>query len=548
MINNPVPIAANAPPGDAWLRTCSGDHRLAVHRATGFASRFMGLMGRAGLAPGAALLLPGCSSVHTCFMRFTIDVLYLDREGVVRKCVPQLQPWRASLGGAGVRHTLELAAGSIARWNIAPGDRLHDPRSHWEVLAPLSPAPAQPASAAPSAPVRAAMRGRQRGAAVVELAVVAPILTIMGLGTVQYSQLFFAKNQLDHAAMLAARAGSVGNAKLDAIKNAYTEGLVPMFGGGETAAKLADSLAAAKVSVEANASIEMLNPTKEAFQDFNDPALQTLLNTQGKRVISNRGLAFKPNSVGPTSGETLQDANLIKLRITHGIKPVVPIISSIYKVYLKWQDTGTDPVQTRLINDGLVPVVTHVTLQMQSDAIEPDHPVSSPGAGNGGNPTNPGDPPVTGEPPPDGECGTLGGCTTPPQPPGNTCPVPISANLSADALFGFDQATLQPAGIAALDQLIQSTNGQTYDTLTVTGYTDPIGTEAYNLELSRRRAQAVRDYLIGHGLQVDHINVVGAGSASPVVQPGGCPGMTGAALQACYAPNRRVVVELTPRG
>lgn len=321
-----------------------------------------------------------------------------------------------------------------------------------------------------------------------------------------------------------------------------------MFGGGETAAKLADSLAAAKVSVEANASIEMLNPTREAFQDFNDPALQTLLDTQGKRVISNRGLAFKPDSVGPTSGETLQDANLIKLRITHGIKPVVPIISSIYKVYLKWQDTGTDPVQTRLINDGLVPVVTQVTLQMQSDAIEPDHPVSSPGSGNGGNPTNPGNPPVTGEPPPDGECGTLGGCTTPPQPPGNTCPVPISANLSADALFGFDQATLQPAGIAALDQLIQSTNGQTYDTLTVTGYTDPIGTEAYNLDLSRRRAQAVRDYLIGHGLQVDHISVVGAGSASPVVQPGGCPGMTGAALQACYAPSRRVVVELTPRG
>ena len=117
-------------------------------------------MGRAGLAPAAALLLPDCSSVHTCFMRFTIDVLYLDREGVVRKCVPQLRPWRASLGGAGARHTLELAAGSIVRWNIAPGDRLHDPRSHWQVLAPLSPAPAQPASAAPVAPVRAAMRGR----------------------------------------------------------------------------------------------------------------------------------------------------------------------------------------------------------------------------------------------------------------------------------------------------------------------------------------------------------------------------------------------------
>jgi len=398
------------------------------------------------------------------------------------------------------------------------------------------------------APVRVARRNRQRGAAVVELAVVGPILTIMGLGTVQYSQLFFAKNQLDHAAMLAARAGSVGNAKLDAIKNAYTEGLVPMFGGGETAAKLADSLAAAKVSVEANAAIEMLNPTKEAFQDFNDPALQTLLDTQGKRVISNRGLAFKPNSVGPTSGQTLQDANLIKLRITHGIKPVVPIISSIYKVYLKWQDTGTDPVQTRLINDGLVPVVTHVTLQMQSDAIEPDSAVSAPGAGNGGNPVNPGDPPVTTEPPPRDPCTMYGLCNNNPPPgSGNTCPVPIATTLSADALFGFDQAILQSEGKDALDQLVASTHGQAYDTLTVTGYTDPIGTDAYNLNLSKRRAEAVRDYLLSKGLQVDHVNVVGAGATDLVMSPESCAGATGTDLQACYSANRRVVVELKPK-
>jgi outer membrane protein OmpA-like peptidoglycan-associated protein len=386
---------------------------------------------------------------------------------------------------------------------------------------------------------------RQRGAAIVELAVVAPILTMLGLGTVQYSQLFFAKNQLNHAAMLAARAGSVGNASMTAIQQAFTEGLVPMYGGGQDAATLAASLAAAQEAVKLHASVEMLNPTKEAFQDFNDPALQTLLDTKGKRVISNRSLAFKPHTVGAASGETIQDANLIKLRITHGVKPVVPVIATIYKAYLKWQDTGADPVRTKIINDGLVPVVSHVTLQMQSDAIEPDNPVSSPGAGNGGQPVNPGDPPVTTDPPPS-QC-YLGGCSTPPPGGGNVCPIPISTTLNADTLFGFDQATLQPDGIKDLDQLIQSTHGQAYDTLTVTGFTDPIGTEAYNLDLSRRRAEAVRDYLLAHGLKVDHVNVVGAGSAGLVVPVEECGGKSGADLQSCYAPNRRVLVELKPK-
>jgi outer membrane protein OmpA-like peptidoglycan-associated protein/uncharacterized membrane protein (UPF0127 family) len=546
-----TPVAIDPPhSGGARLLTRTGAHPLAVRRAANFFGRFLGLMLRPGLAPEAGLLLAACPSVHTAFMRFAIDVIYLDRDGVVLKCVPGLRPWRMSASNAGrdangrrhvrATHTLELAAGSIERWQIVPGDRLQHPL--W-----FAPKQARRQSPQPVAPSPLRPRKRQRGAAIVELAVVGPLLTVMGLGAVQYSQLFFAKNQLDHAAMLAARAGSVGNAKMDAIKQAYAEGLVPMFGGGEDAAELANSLAKAQKSVNDHASVEMLNPTKEAFQDFNDPALQTLLDTKSKRVISNRSLAFKSRNVGAASGETIQDANLIKLRITHGVEPVVPIIASIYKAYLKWQDTGADPIRTKMINDGLVPVVSHVTLQMQSDAIEPDSPVSSPGPGNGGTPTNPGDPPVTTNPPPGSDCTMLGGCFDPNPGSGNTCPIPIAATLSADTLFGFDQATLQPDGMKDLDTLIQSTHGQAYDTLTVTGYTDPIGTDAYNLDLSRRRAEAVRDYLLAHGLKVDHVNVIGAGADGLVVPPEACTGKSGADLQSCYAPNRRVIVELKPK-
>jgi uncharacterized membrane protein (UPF0127 family) len=87
-------------------------------------SRLVGLLGRACLAPGEALHLTPCSSVHTLFMRFTIDVLYLDRDGRVVKAAPALRPFRCSWGGRRARSVLELPAGTIAATGTAPGDAL----------------------------------------------------------------------------------------------------------------------------------------------------------------------------------------------------------------------------------------------------------------------------------------------------------------------------------------------------------------------------------------------------------------------------------------
>jgi hypothetical protein len=126
--------------------------------------------------------------------------------------------------------------------------------------------------------------------------------------------------------------------------------------------------------------------------------------------------------VRASSGQTLQDANFLKLKITHGYLPKVPVLGKLYLTYLKWADQHTDAFHSKLIGDGRIPIVTHVTIEMQSDAIEPDSPVSIPGAGNGGQPADPGTPPVTQGPPPD--CTTLNcqGPTPPsadPEPPCN---------------------------------------------------------------------------------------------------------------------------------
>ena len=288
----------------------------------------------------------------------------------------------------------------------------------------------KPPDEPPDASIGDAGRGRhQRGSALLEFTVVGPLLTVLGLATLQYGMLFFAKNQINHASFMAARAGSTGNANLNAVTQAYARALVPLYGGGQTSAELAAALNKASADVGAHTRIELLNPTQESFSDWNDPALQAALATGANKVIPNSNQAFKDQHFGAASGQTIQDANLIKLRITQGYEPKVPIVAGIYRTYLKWLDPGTDAFHSQLVAAGRIPVVTSVTLQMQSDAIE-GNPISMPGPGNGGNPVNPGDPPVVSTPPPN--CATVG-CSViilpvinPPPPShciGETCPV-----------------------------------------------------------------------------------------------------------------------------
>ena len=95
-----------------------------VERADTWRSRLRGLLGRDGLAPGVGLLLDPCNSVHTFFMRFSIDVAFLDAQGLVVALSPRLSPWRATRVHLRARTTLELAAGALEACGVRIGDRL----------------------------------------------------------------------------------------------------------------------------------------------------------------------------------------------------------------------------------------------------------------------------------------------------------------------------------------------------------------------------------------------------------------------------------------
>lgn len=557
------------------VRTASGSHALDIRVADSFWSRFRGLMLTRGLKDDSGLMLKKCSSIHTAFMLYPIDLVYVDDAGVVLQASGTVRPWSMDrFNGDGLFvlpwrrtrvHAVELSAGTISRLSIRPGDVFSD-----GVTTSMNVA----SGAAPSRMVRS----RERGAAMVEFAVVGPLITLFGLATAQYGLLFNAKNMVNHSAFMAARAGSFGNANIDTIRAAYIRGLIPLYGGIKNAGDIGPLLTKIGEDTVGHIKIEVLSPTKESFEDWNDPRLQKLLDTKGKRVIPNRNLArnlsdknalmqlgvnhtvenVENNWVKSKSGQSLQDANVLKLRITHGYEPKVPVMKSIYTTYLRW--LNTEPAadfRTLQIESGRIPIVSHVTVQMQTDAIESDN-TSIPGMGNAGKPKDPGPSPKPKNEPP--KCKTIL-CSDPEQSlepfvdgggptDGGSCPIPkTEVSLDSDVLFAFGKSDLTADGKAKLDKLIADAKaakdkGETYSSVNVIGHTDQLGSPAINDPLSLARAKSVKDYLVSKGFPTSQYTIEGKGSREPVVSMSACQGKTDAALKDCLAPNRRVVIEL----
>lgn len=85
--------------------------------------RKRGLLGRSGIEPGVAMILAPCAAVHTFFMRFPIDVIFVRRDGTVMKVSGTVKPWRIAIGW-GAFAAIECRAGTAAHAGIRRGDAL----------------------------------------------------------------------------------------------------------------------------------------------------------------------------------------------------------------------------------------------------------------------------------------------------------------------------------------------------------------------------------------------------------------------------------------
>lgn len=116
--------------------------------------------------------------------------------------------------------------------------------------------------------------------------------------------------------------------------------------------------------------------------------------------------------------------------------------------------------------------------------------------------------------------------------------------LSAKVLFGFNKSTLRPEAKSVLDPLVDRIKDDSVKSVEVTGYTDFMGSEKYNLVLSQKRADAVKNYFVAGGIPADKISTTGRG-AEDAKMTEECKAQfkkksQRAALKNCIEPDRRV--------
>jgi outer membrane protein OmpA-like peptidoglycan-associated protein len=121
-------------------------------------------------------------------------------------------------------------------------------------------------------------------------------------------------------------------------------------------------------------------------------------------------------------------------------------------------------------------------------------------------------------------------------------PPPVSSSETAAEMvdriqFAFDKSELTPASRAILDEKVAIFRANPTMTIMIVGNTDPIGTDAYNMALGMRRAEAAKAYVVSHGIEARRVQIESKGESQPVVSPP----VSG---KAANAPNRRDMFRL----
>jgi hypothetical protein len=227
---------------------------------------------------------------------------------------------------------------------------------------------------------------RQDGATIVEFTILCPFALLLVLGIIQLGLLLTAKEVVNEAAFLAARAGAVNHAKVDEMKTVMRRALVPFYQDTtkqDPFGRLLDATGKAQGDtliciplVKCDLDIQVLNPTSAAFDDFG------LVNNMSENhtYIPNDNLEYRSRVPGNNSKLSIQDANVLKIKVTYGYQIKVPLMESVIKSVMCGFDTGIDAFGrgdlpstggtdcVSYYNRGRIPIVAYATMQMQTPA------------------------------------------------------------------------------------------------------------------------------------------------------------------------------------
>ncbi len=203
----------------------------------------------------------------------------------------------------------------------------------------------------------------QSGASLAEFLVAAPLVLLVGMATLQAGLIYHGKTTLNYAVFEAARTGATHNAQVAAMRDELGQRLAPVKGGDGSLEHMALSMA--KSVVDANdattTELSILNPTPAAFDDWGlvSPVTQ-------QRIIPNAHLRHKSDEIGFASGLTIQDANLLKVRVVYGLDLRVPVVGDLIAEAMQIIDVDNSHYYHRK----KFPLSAVATVRMQSDAWE----------------------------------------------------------------------------------------------------------------------------------------------------------------------------------
>jgi hypothetical protein len=228
---------------------------------------------------------------------------------------------------------------------------------------------------------------RQDGATIVEFTILCPFALLLVLGIIQLGLMLSAKEVVNEAAFLAARAGAVKNADTQTMKNIATRALIPFYQNSTdkneytrltvALGKAASDTVVCIPLVQCNLDIKILNPTPEAFQDFG----LVSNGSQNHTYIPNDNLEYRSRTPVIKSKLTIQDANALKIKMIYGYEIKVPLMQTVIKSVMCAFDTGIDAFGrgelpptggatdcVTYYNQGRIPIVAYATVQMQTPA------------------------------------------------------------------------------------------------------------------------------------------------------------------------------------
>ena len=219
-------------------------------------------------------------------------------------------------------------------------------------------------------------RAAHRGASLTEFLIVGPVAILMTFVILQSGLLYMAKLTLNNATFMAARAGATNNAKKSTIQASLVRGLIPFYQDttdSNDLSRLTAAAAKATADVLLDVKLDVLSPSQEAFNVYG-------ITANGVRYIPNDNLEFRTATPMNGASISIQDANILRIKVTYGYKLKVPLMAAVLKRIMcpGVSDSGIQawdsftllplgsPADCYYYLRDRMPIVSFATVQMQS--------------------------------------------------------------------------------------------------------------------------------------------------------------------------------------